>query len=62
MDLGSKANENPDLSVKENTSPVKDEVGLLTRTIPTSFVTRATQERREALMGKITRQHYGMEE
>lgn len=56
-----KISEEPDLKVKDGAVVVKDEVGLLTRTIPTSFVTRATQERREALMGKITRQHYGME-
>lgn len=62
VDSETKTGDEPDLKVGNGQTAPKDKVGLLTRTMPTSFVTQSTQDRREALMGKITRQHYGMEE
>lgn len=61
MNSGREASETPELSETDKDTTQK-RVGLLTRTIPNSFVTRTTQERREERMGRITRQHYGMEE
>ncbi len=63
MVSGREVSEESDLRTVEKVRVAeKNKVGLLTRTVPTSFVTRTTQERREARMAKITRQRYGMEE
>ena len=62
MNSGRESNELPDLSEKDEIRTVRTESELLTRTIPTSFVTRTAQDRRQALIGRKTRQRYGMED
>lgn len=55
------ASEKSDLRVEEEAGDNPGKVGLLTKTIPISFITPLAQERRNRLMGKITRSHYEMD-